>query len=79
MDQSLRMKHDAEADAAFIYVADPIGRGGVAQTKRLDHLTPGSSVIAHFDADNRLVGVELLGFSRLVPEAVRQRVTSDED
>ena len=69
------MSHDAEADAAYIYVADPIARGCVARSKVLDHFTPGASVILTFDSDNRLLGIELLGFSRLVPAEVLERVT----
>jgi uncharacterized protein YuzE len=72
------MTHDPEADAAFVYLAESIPQGGVAQTKLLDHYTPGASVILHFDANNRLLGVELLGFSRLVPEDVARRVNGSE-
>jgi uncharacterized protein YuzE len=63
---SLRMTYDPDADAAFIYVSDPIERGGVASSSVLDKFTPGASVIASFDANERLLGIELLGASRLL-------------
>ena len=69
------MTHDPEADAAYIYIADPIAPGGVAQSRILDHHTPGASVTLDFDADNRLLGIELLGVSRLVPADVARRVS----
>jgi len=73
------MTHDSVADAAFIYVADPIRPGGVAQTRMLHHYTPDASVHVHFDADNRLLGIEFLGFSRLVPDEVSQRVMGTDE
>ena len=77
VDQRIRITHNAEADAAYIYVADPIAPGGVARSKLLDHFTPGASVTLDFDSDNRLLGIELLGFSRLVPAEVLERVTQN--
>lgn len=68
------MTHDPEADAAYIYVVGSIPPGGVAQSRVLDHHTPGASVTLDFDANNRLLGIELLGFSRLVPDEVSRRV-----
>ena len=74
VDQQLRMTHDPEANAAFIYVVDDIAPGEVAQTRLLHHDTPHASVICHYDSEKRLLGIELLGFSYLVPEAVVTRV-----
>jgi uncharacterized protein YuzE len=77
VEHRLRMTHDPEADAAYIYVSDAIAPGGVAQSKVLDHYTPGAAVTLDFDADNRLLGIELLGFSRLVTDEVRRRIYGD--
>ena len=64
---SLRMTYDPDAAAAFIYISDPIERGGgVASSSVLDKFTPGASMIASFDANERLLGIELLGASRLL-------------
>lgn len=68
------MTHDPEADAAYIYLSDPIEPGGVSQSRVLDHYTTGASVTLDFDGDNRLLGIELLGFSLLVPTDVVRRV-----
>lgn len=71
------MTHDPEADAAYIYVTEAIPPGAVAESKPLDHYTPGAAVVLDFDSDNRLLGIELLGFSRLVPDDVLHRVSGD--
>lgn len=71
------MTCDPEADAAYIYVADGVARGKVVTTKLFDHPTPGASVILAFDSDNRLLGVELLGFSRLVPANVLEQINQN--
>jgi uncharacterized protein YuzE len=63
---SLRMTYDPDADAAFIYVSDPTERGGEASSTVLDKFTPSASVIASFDAKDRLLGIETLGASRLL-------------
>jgi uncharacterized protein YuzE len=60
------MTYDAEANAAYIYVADSIGPGEVAESHPLHHFTPGASVVADFDRDNRLLGIELLGVTHLL-------------
>lgn len=59
------MTYDADADAAYIYVTDPIAPGEAVRQAILDD-TPLMSVIVDFDADDRLLGIELLGVSRLL-------------
>jgi uncharacterized protein YuzE len=67
----LRMTYDPDADAAYIYVTDPIGPGEAAQTAMLDRYFDSASVHVDLDSDNRLLGIELLGVSHLLrPEAV---------
>lgn len=62
---SLRMTYDSIADAAYIYVTDPIKPGGVVTTTVLDHSLTMASVNVDFDDQDRLLGIELLGASRL--------------
>jgi uncharacterized protein YuzE len=67
----LRMTYDPDADAAYIHVTNPIGRGEAAQGAVLDHYFDAASVSVDLDHDNKLLGIELLGVSRLLrPEAV---------
>lgn len=71
IERLLRMTYDPDADAAYIYVMDPIGRGEAAQSAVLDHYFDSASVNVDLDDQNRLLGIELLGVSRLLrPETV---------
>ena len=63
---SLRMTYDPDSDAAFIYITDPIEPGGAVTSSVLNKRTPGASLVASFDADEKLLGIELLGVKRLL-------------
>ncbi len=72
IERQLRMTYDPVADAAYIYVTDPIGRGEAVSTAILDHEFLSASVNIDLDDQNRLLGIELLGVSRLLrPGVVR--------
>ena len=63
----MRFSYDAEADAAMIYL-DPVG--GLRSTARSDLADielDGSSFVLDFDADNRLISIEILGASKVLP------------
>jgi uncharacterized protein YuzE len=62
----LRMTYDSAADAAYIYVTDPIEPGSAVTTTVLDHSLTMASVNVDFDDEDRLLGIELLGVSRLI-------------
>lgn len=73
IERLVRMTYDPDADAAYIYVTDPIGRGEAASGVVLDHHFDSASVNVDLDDQNRLLGIELLGVSRLLrPEALPQ-------
>ncbi len=63
---SLRMTYDPVADAAYIYVTDPIEPGSAVTTTVLDYNLTMASVNVDFDDKDRLLGIELLGVSRLL-------------
>lgn len=63
----MKVTYDAEADAAYIYLVDEIGAGGVARTYPCDPSEVGGMVNLDFDAGGRLVGVEVMDASRLLP------------
>lgn len=67
---SLRMTYDPESDAAYIYITDPIEPGGVASGSTLNRPLDRSAVNADFDHEGRLLGIELLGVSRLLRPGV---------
>ena len=67
----MRVTYDAVADAAYIALEGPVGDGEVAaQIHSL--LTPGDrgEVALDFDADGRLLGIEVLHASAVLPAAV---------
>ncbi|OUE24170.1 DUF2283 domain-containing protein [Clavibacter michiganensis] len=67
----MRVTYDAAADAAYVELADPIAPGEVAsQIHSL--VTPGDrgEVALDFDADGRLLGIEVLHASAVLPAAV---------
>lgn len=72
----MRVTYDREADAAYLYLVDRIGAGGVARTESVD-LAPDAHTLEEdvnldLDAEGRLIGVEVLAASaRLSPELLR--------
>ena len=75
---AMRITFDREADAAFIYLIDSIGFGGVTRTELCDAQVDSGSIILAFDEDDRLVGLEILGASRVLPNATIDSLASTE-
>jgi uncharacterized protein YuzE len=72
----LRIEYDARADAAYIYVTDQIAPGAVAKTVPCDPAQAGL-INLDFDADGRLLGIEVLDASRrLGPDLLRTAAPS---
>jgi uncharacterized protein YuzE len=71
LERAVRMTYDADADAAFLYLADPIEPGAAVSGSTLNRQLDCAAVNASFDVDGRLLGIELLGVSRLLrPESI---------
>jgi uncharacterized protein YuzE len=66
-DKRFRVTHDTQANAAYIYLR-PIDDGGVARTTSGD--VSRGMVNLDFDRHARLIGVEIVGASRVLPESV---------
>jgi uncharacterized protein YuzE len=66
-EKALRITCDAEADAAYIYLR-PIAAGGVAQTIPVDVSPLNGSVNLDVDSNGRIIGIEIIGASALLPE-----------
>ncbi|PPF55698.1 hypothetical protein C5C13_12100 [Clavibacter michiganensis] len=67
----MRVTYDAVADAAYVSLAGPIGDGEAATTIH-SITTPGDrgEVALDFDADGRLLGIEVLHASAVLPASV---------
>ncbi|MFT2691530.1 DUF2283 domain-containing protein [Clavibacter zhangzhiyongii] len=67
----MRITYDASVDAAYIYLTGIIGDGDAATTIH-SIMTPGDrgEVALDFDADGRLLGIEVLHASAVLPAAV---------
>lgn len=63
----MNIKYDPDADAAYIQFATEIKAGGVEKTYPCDPTEVGGMINLDFDADGRLVGVEVLDASMLLP------------
>lgn len=57
-----RTTYDQDADALYLYFA-PIAKGAVAETREV---SPG--VFLDFDAEGRLLGMEVLSASKRLPD-----------
>ena len=69
----MRISYDRSADAAYIQLADEIGAGGVSFTYGCDPAEVDGMIHLDFDADGRLVGIEVLGASTKLPPELLSR------
>lgn len=63
----MRIQYDPSADAAYIQIADAVGRGGVASTYLCDPREVHGMINIDFDADGRIVGIEVMDASKRLP------------
>jgi uncharacterized protein YuzE len=66
----MRVTYDPSVDAAYMQLVDEIAAGGVAHTYPCDPREVGGTINLDFDAAGRLVGVEVLDASKLLPPEV---------
>lgn len=69
----MRITFDPDADAAFVYLVPEIAPGGVAHSHMCDVEIQEGAIILDFDADDRLLGIEILGATKLLPDRVLQQ------
>jgi uncharacterized protein YuzE len=65
---SIELIHDSDADAAKINLGGATRLGHVEKSHVCDIELANCSVVLGFDAAHHLVGIEILGASRLLPE-----------
>lgn len=63
----MKIEYDKEADAAYIYLKYPLKDGECKQTKELSE-----DIILDYDADGKLIGVEVLNASKRLNKEVIQ-------
>ena len=64
------IEYDREVDAAYIYFANDIAAGGVARTVCIDPDAVGGMVNLDLDEEGRILGLEVLDASRLLPQGL---------
>ena len=57
----MKMTYDKEADAAYIYLKDKIGKGEVKNT-----ISMNENIILDFDSNKKLIGIEILSASHVM-------------
>jgi uncharacterized protein YuzE len=73
----VRATLDHSADATYIYLVDRIAPGGVARTVCVDPREVGGMINLDLDSDGRVVGIELLSASALLPRTFLARLNND--
>lgn len=66
----MKLTYDPDADAASIYLVDSIEPGGTARSHVCDVELKDCTVVLDFDATDKLIGIELLGASKLLPSVL---------
>lgn len=70
----MKIVHDKSVDAAYIYLVDNIGVGGVAKTYCCDPLEVNGQINLDFDLEDRLIGIEVLGASKSLPKQLERPI-----
>ena len=66
----MKITYDKAADAAYVYLTNGVEAGGIAKTYCCDPVEVNGEINLDFDKHGKLVGIEVLGASKLLPEAV---------
>jgi uncharacterized protein YuzE len=69
-EERVRLVYDSTADAASIYLLDTIQDGGTARSHVCDVEMTGCSITLDFDSEDKLVGIEVLGATKLLPSSL---------
>ena len=64
----MRITYDNEVDAAYVYIEDHIPAGAAVTTHVCDTDLAAGSIHLDLDSDGRLLGIEILGASRVLPK-----------
>lgn len=75
----MKLSYDRSVDAAYIQIAADIEAGEVAKTYPCDPLEVEGEINLDFDAQGRLIGIEVLDASKKLPREVVERGLSDDE
>jgi uncharacterized protein YuzE len=64
----LRVTYDGSVNAAYIYLKHPIEPGEAAKTYCCDEGKVGGMINLDFDAEGKLIGIEVLFASHMLPK-----------
>ena len=64
----MRLTYDSDADAAYLHLVDSIAPGGVAQTRPAMLDFDRAFIAFDFDSEGKVLGIEILGASRVLSE-----------
>jgi uncharacterized protein YuzE len=68
----MNLTYDGDADAAYVYLVNSIGPGEVAQTRAAMLDFDRAFITFDFDANGKILGLEILGASRILSEQTLQ-------
>jgi uncharacterized protein YuzE len=68
--RSMRLTYDSEVDAAYLYLAEDIGAGEAKTQIPVDDDRLNGTVVLDLDWDGRVLGIEILGASLLLPHDI---------
>jgi uncharacterized protein YuzE len=66
----MKVTYDKSVDAAYIYLTDAIGAGGIARTYSCDPIEVNGQINLDFDHEGRLVGIEVLDASKRLSQVL---------
>lgn len=75
----MKVTFDSKGDVAYIQIADHIPPGSVAKTYPCDPVEAGGMINLDFDAEGRLLGIEVLGAASRLPREVLSSFEPEED
>ena len=75
----MRNTYDRDTDAVYIQLVDEIGNtyGGVKKTYACDPIAVDGMINLDFDLDGRLLGIEILDASAMLPAEFLQEIEGD--
>jgi len=70
----MRMTFDPVADAAMILLVDPLPDGEIVTSQVCDAEMTDAAVVLDLDGQGRVVAIEILGASRIIPGPVLEAI-----
>jgi len=69
----MRIGYDKSIDAAYLYIKNRVTKGEITQTIALNE-----DIILDFDENRRLIGIEILSASKIIPrEEIREGLIAE--